>query len=275
GEYAGRFSKFPPLVCQFGKYKTSVNGEILLKQKIGSITSDYPLLVFGDVNGLRTGIVAGEGLFRWRMFEYKEYGSQAGFDELINKTVQYLSVKVKKEQLSVTSKTMYNENEVVTFKAEIYNEIYEPLYSEDVSIDVYNEEDKRFEYVFSPGQSSNIFKAGAFKEGQYRYVATTKIGNKTFTSRGQFSVSPIVVEQMRNVADVDLMYTLAHDNGGKMFFENELDQVVDAIKAREDIVTLSSLEYSFERIINQKWIYFLVLLLVGAEWMIRKRSGAY
>ncbi|NQY08543.1 MAG: hypothetical protein HRT71_03405 [Flavobacteriales bacterium] len=274
-ETESHLGAFPPLMCRFGTYKTSAQGNILLKQIIGTVASDYPLVVYGDVNGLRTGIFTGEGLFRWRMSEFHEYGTQAGFDELINKSVQYLSVKVKRERLRVTSKTVYSENEIVTFKGEVYNDSYEPVYTQDVSIDVYDSEDKKFEYVFSPNQVNNEFKVGAFNQGEYRFVATTQMGNNTYTSKGQFSVSPVMIEHMRNVADVNLMHTLASENGGELFFENQLNDLVKAIKARDDITAFSTLEHSFERIINQKWIYFLVLVLVGLEWLIRKRSGAY
>ncbi|NQY68044.1 MAG: hypothetical protein HRT72_10035 [Flavobacteriales bacterium] len=265
----------PPLACRFGTYKIGPHAQILFKQQIGSVASDYPLFVYGDLNGARSAVITGEGLFRWRMYEYKEYGNQNGFDELLNKTVQYLSVKVKRDRLRVTTKTSYDENEAVSFKVEMYNEIYEPVLGEDVQIDVYDAENNKYEYVFSPNEAGNILKAGVFDYGSYRFEASSKIGNSVYSSKGQFVVNPIVAEKMRNIADVKLMYNLALENGGEMFYESELEKVLDIINAREDIKSYSSLEYTFQRIINQKWIYFIILALLGAEWLIRKRSGAY
>ena len=55
----------------------------------------------------RQAVCAVEGLWKWRLYEYLKTNNQILFDELINKSVQFLSVKEDKRPLGLNMKNLF------------------------------------------------------------------------------------------------------------------------------------------------------------------------
>jgi len=267
--------QFPPLLCPFGDYKQKANVYVMLKQQIGSVVTNKPLLLFNESSERKIGILAGEGIWRWRLTDYQLKSNFNAFNEIILKTVQYLSTRENKSHFRVIGKNNFAENEPVTFDAEVYNDNYEMVNTPEVSISITNANKKSFPFTFSKTEKAYTLNAGFFPSGTYHYKAMTKLGDKMYSSEAEFSVSAIQVEQSETVADHQLMYALAKKNGGEMYYPNQLDQLTKALEARQDIKTVSYTHIKMQDLVNMKWFFFLLLLLISIEWFIRKRNGAY
>ena len=267
--------KFPPLITPFGNYKVSGASHALLNQRIGIVDTKEPLVLFNAAEQSKTGVIAGEGIWRWRMADYSENQNHDVFDELISKMVQYLSVKVDKSHFRVLTKNNYYENEAVEFDAELYNDSYELINEPEVSMTIINSDNKKFPYVFNKTTNAYHLNAGILPVGDYRYEARVKAGDKILTEKGEFSVSPLQVESINTVADHQLLYNLAQQHMGEMVYKNELNQLEEMLINREDIKPVSYTQQKLNEMINLKWVFFLILVLLSFEWFIRKRSGAY
>lgn len=209
------------------------------------------------------------------MADYSENQNHDVFDELINKIVQYLSVKVDKSHFRVLTKNNYYENEAVEFDAELYNDSYELINEPEVSMTIINSDNKKFPYVFNKTTNAYRLNAGILTVGDYRYEARVKTGDKILTEKGEFSVSSLQVESINTVADHQLLYNLAQQHMGEMVYKNELNQLEEMLINREDIKPVSYIQQKLNEMINLKWVFFLILVLLSFEWFIRKRSGAY
>ena len=91
----------PPLQVPYGKYETKPIFTTLLKQKIKKIETDYPLLGFYKRATTRHAILAGEGLWRWRMYNYAQKNNFTDFDHFIAQILQYLSSQEDKRKFRV------------------------------------------------------------------------------------------------------------------------------------------------------------------------------
>jgi hypothetical protein len=60
-----------------------------------------------------------------------------------------------------------------------------------------------------------------------------------------------------------------------MIYPADMDKLAEKLMAREDIKTISYTEKKLNDLINLKWIFFIILALISAEWFMRKRNGAY
>ena len=58
-----------------------------------------------------------------------------------------------------------------------------------------------------------------------------------------------------------------------MLQPTEINRLADLIKKNENIKTLVYEDKHYSDIIDVKWIFFLILLLLSAEWFLRKREG--
>ncbi len=267
--------QFPPLLSPFGKYTYNSDYYSLLTQQVGSVVTKDPLLVFSGSGSVRTGILCGEGLWRWKLDDFVRHGNFNVFNELVNKTVQNLVVKETRSRFRLIARTNYAENEPVTFDAEVYNNSYELIHEPDVRITITNQNSKNFPYVFSKTDRAYHLNAGYLPVGDYRYTATVNAGDQVLNAQGSFTVSALHAEQSETVADHQLLYTLAANSGGKMFYPHTLDSVFSELDQRDDLKSVSYSHYKMQDLVSLKWVFFLILGLLSMEWFLRKRSGAY
>lgn len=269
-------SRYPPVSSPYGSaFEISASGSPLLYRKIGTVTTQNPLMVFVNDDRQKSCIIAGEGLFRWRLYEYSMSKNTSGFDELVNKTVQYLAVKEDKSLFRVNASSQFFENEPVIMDAELYNESYELINEPDVKIDIKNSEDKTYPFTFSKTTHAYKLNAGILPVGEYEYSASVNHNGKAYRKSGMFTVKAIQVEAVNTVADHQLMYMLAANTGGEMVYPRQLDQLYDLITQKEEIVSKSYSQKQLRDLIHYKWIFFLLLVLLSIEWFMRKRQGVY
>ena len=69
-------SKFSPLQCPFGNYKINSSASVLFNQKIGLVETQQPLMLFTQSGERKTGVIYGEGIWRWRLQDYAEHNNQ-------------------------------------------------------------------------------------------------------------------------------------------------------------------------------------------------------
>lgn len=264
---------FPAVLCPF-KNNTTTNGvNILLSQKIGVVETEYPLLSFTEINGVKTAIFSGDGLWRWRMRDYADHNNHNLFNELISKTVQYLSVKADKSFFRVFTKKIINENEALDFTAEVYNQSYELVTEPDVTLVLKDNQNKTYNYTFNKKQTMYSLSAGQFSAGEYSYEAKVKYGDKLYTKSGIVIIKEVVSEKINTVANHQLLYQIAKQSGGKLFYRNQLDQLQKEITASESIKSITYSHKELTDLVNLKWLFFVILTFLSIEWFLRKYNG--
>lgn len=267
-------ASLPPLSAPFGNYSAAAAQSVLLRQKIGSIETSYPLLAFGEEDGRREAVLSGEGLWKWRLAEFQTQGNYHAFDELLGQSVQYLTAKNNKTRFRVyPAKNVFDDGEDILLNAELYNEALELVNTPDVNIDLKSKAGKTYSFVFTRNGQSYQLNAGALPTDEYTYSAKAKLGDKTFTATGQFVIKPLNAETRQSAADHHLLYTLAHQNGGAMLMPNQVDRLAELIRKNENIKTLVYDDKTYRDLIDEKWLFVLILTLLSAEWFLRKREG--
>jgi hypothetical protein len=267
--------KFPAVLTPFGTFTTSPAVTTFARQKIGSLKTDYPLWVFSQQGERKVSVFLGEGLYKWRLHDFADHGNHDIFNELIGKTIQFLSVREEKSFFRVTTKSNYLENEPVQFEAEVYNQSYELINSSVVTMDIIDEKGTRYPNTFSRTGKGYRLGDRMFAVGEYKYEARTKVGDKTYTHNGRFSVSPLLVEIANTTADHQVLYNLSKRHNGELFQPNNLEKLAQTLNAREDIKPVIYNTKKLVDIINLWWIFALLIALLSLEWFIRKRHGAY
>ncbi|HET8830379.1 MAG TPA: hypothetical protein VFM79_13615 [Pelobium sp.] len=270
-----RIANLPPLVAPFANYKLKSAAKILLKQQIGSVKTETPLLVFADDGTHKTAVLTGEGIWRWRMEDFEKHNNADAFKELISKSVQYLSAKEDRRKFRVQSnKNRYVENEKVGLSAELYNDAYELINEPEVNLELKATNGKKYSYVFSRAGDAYSLDMGILPTGEYDFMAKTKLGTKSYTANGSFLIEALNAELLESSANHQLLYSLSKTSGGAMVYPNEMMSLLDSIKMNEKVKTVSHQEKSYEPLINLKWIFALIVLLLSFEWFLRKRNGA-
>jgi hypothetical protein len=273
---AEELPKFNPMQSPFGIFSAKPAAQVILRKRIGKVDTDQPLLVVGETNGAKTGLFLGEGLWRWRFFDYLQHQNQAVFDEIMGKTVQYLALKEDKRKFRVTlSQTVFNENEPVQFGAELYNDNYELTNDPDVSLSVKNQDGREFTYTFNKSGKAYALNAGILPTGNYTYRASTTFNGQQLTFDGRFSVRPLQLELFETTANHAVLRQLASQYGGQVVYADQLASLAERIKTSQTIKPVAYQTTRTNPLINLKWIFALLAGLLAVEWFLRRYFGAY
>ncbi|MGZ3864212.1 MAG: hypothetical protein ACXVPN_13875 [Bacteroidia bacterium] len=272
-ELKNYIKEFSAVSCPLSTYKVANGASALLQQQIGQVKTDNPVLIFSDENGQKSALFCGDGMWRWRLHDYADHDNSNLFDELVQKTVQYLSVKADKSFFKVFTKKIINENDAVEFDAEAFNPSYELINEPEVSMVITNAGKKQFTYTFSKTNNSYHLNAGNFPPGDYSYEARVKIGNEIYVQKGQITVRPLLAEYTNTTADFALLFNISKKTGGQMFYPKQTGELQKKLMDNENIKTLVHEQKQVNDFINIKVIFFILLVFLSLEWFVRKYNG--
>ncbi len=269
-----RIPNFAPLLAPFGSYGLKGPGLVMLTQQIGRVPTENPLLLFADEPQRKVGVLAGEGIWKWRLEDFQENGNHDAVEELINKTVQYLSAKDDKRKFRVyPARNSFDENERIVLNGELYNDSYELVNTPDVNIELKNKDGGAYTFLFSRSTNAYVLDAGVLPSGEYTFAANTRLGKKTYTSSGQFVISQQQAEFQQTTANHQLLFDLAQQSAGKMVYPAGISTLPDLIKANEQVKTITYDDRRYEDLIDLKIVFFVIMALLTLEWFGRKRTG--
>jgi hypothetical protein len=266
---------FPPLNTIFARYSLSGSAEVLFNQRIAGIESEDPLWLLYEGENKRTGVISGTGLWKWNIRTWLGTGDHELFYQLVNKSVQYLSMKEDKRRFRINAEPRTPENVPVSLTAELHNQSYEAFNEPDVFLEVFDEEGNRYEYLFNRTGNAYVLEIGGLGVGSYTFRASTEVGNESFTDEGGFAIVPVIAEQTSLQASHDILQELASSKGGRMIYASEMAELPGMLAERSDIKPLMHAERRYLEFIDIVWILGAILLLMSAEWFLRKWGGSY
>lgn len=266
---------YSPVQTPFASYKTSVAANIFLYQKVSGVDTKYPLVVFNEQNGTRTGVITGTGLWSWKIYNFMHAENHDAFNELVDKTVLYLAAKGDKSRFRVQHEGVFAENAPVEFSAELYNESYELINEPDIKMVLKGGGDTTYEAQFSKQNNSYYLNMGELPLGNYTWTATTQVGKQRLEKSGRFAVQAVMLETANLVADHDLLKSMAKVTGGQYFDKEHIADVAKAIQKNDNIKPIASYQKKYAMMLNSPWYLAAIVLLLGIEWFLRKWNGGY
>ncbi|NNK89630.1 MAG: hypothetical protein HKO89_03405 [Saprospiraceae bacterium] len=274
--FKGNISTFVPLKSLFGNYLITPTSTTLLNQKIGNVETNYPLISYSDFNNHKQAVIAGEGLWKWRLMEYAEFENHDISSELLIKSIQYLTSKEDKRPFRVyTNKKSYKENESISFDAQLYNASFESVNDPEAYLVITDQEGKNYDFTFSKSNNYYVLDAGRFPEGNYNYTATTNYNGKKLSASGKFNIQSVLKEKFDLTAKHDMLYQLSRKFNGEVVYPAEFSKLESLIRNDESIKPILYQKTETESLLNLKWLLGLFILLLSIEWFFRRYFGSY
>lgn len=268
------FNSFPPASVPFAKHQLQVSSTPLLFQKVGNVITNKALLYVDAQEDRKTAVMIGEGLWRWRLHEFSRTENTEAFDEVFGKLFQYLSTTDDRRKFrSYPIQQQFSDTEQVVFETQVYNDIFEPIFGNTVEIDLTDEAGKRTSYRYTTNAGNTRYSIGNLPDGVYRYKASTTLKEKEEVS-GEFLVVKQQIELQNLTADFNLLRKLSAKTGGSFYEQQNFESLKNSLLQKEAIASIHS-EEKYDTLINLKWIFFLLLLLISTEWFLRKYLGGY
>jgi hypothetical protein len=259
--------KMPPLAVPAGLIQAKPGAQILCTQK-GNANIPLWLLSQGSKP---TALLLGEGIWRWRLMEYRQNKNHNVVDELIRQTAAFLAANVNEKPFTVSlPKYSWSDREPINFNAYLLNESNEQINTPDAQIVLTDNNGKAQSYSFEKMGNAYRLNIGLRAEGTYHFVAKTNFNGKEFPTNGSFVVQTQPLEMMETGADYPLLHAVATKYGGALVPASAVSSLYDSIKKNPTIKPLIQTLTTSIPLIDWKWYFLIILLLAVAEWLLRK-----
>ena len=266
------FNQFPPLKDKFGEVTISKEHQTLLYQQINGIKSNQPLLVTFDENSHKSGILFGEGIWKWRSTSFLSENSFYNFDQFIGDLVQYLASNKKRIRLDSNIETEYSTNTSINISAFYRDKNYKFDTRASLEINVTNINTKKtLTYPFRLTNDSYQTIIENLNSGTYTYKIV--VLDQPLNIKGQFTIKKEQIEQQFTNANFNKLLKIADRTGGEVYFKNEVTKLKKALLNSKSFYPTQKKMIVAKQLIDWKWILILIISSFTLEWFWRKYLG--
>ena len=269
------FKSAPPLVAPFGNTESSNTMQNMAFQSIKNIPTPKSMFLFGTVNGRKIGYILGDGLWKWRLYDYQTNGNHGAFDELIQKAVTYLALRENEDNFTIYHPAVYQETDDIELTAELYNDSYELVNTPDVTIKILDDSLRELKFQFDRSYDYYKLNAGNLHPGDYTFEAETTLGKQHFVEKGSFSIQNNDIENQNKQANFGTLYQLSQQTGGYFCSSEKFGTLLDSLNNNPQLKVKQYKQTIQSEWINMKLLFVLIIVLLSAEWFFRKYWGNY
>lgn len=233
------------------------------------------LLTAQPAGGTRVAAVLGQGLWRWQMLSQDAAETKdRRYYNLWESLVEWLMSGEKGAEMVLRPRRgVFHRGEKVILEGEIRTDSAQSKKAAPLTLIVWREEEggardtvaRREVVSASPGGLLRI-ELGLLQPGIYGYQGTVSSGYQKRKSSGSFAVEKFSPEMAQIQPDTSILGSLVRVTGGKIS-QDYLAAARLAPGNKQETVALSS------RLAYNSRIYFLLIFLLAAEWILRRKKA--
>ncbi|GAA4374175.1 VWA domain-containing protein [Hymenobacter koreensis] len=270
-----RLGEYPPTAVSVNDARLGGGGEVILYQQAGRSRTTKPLLVVSGTAGQRQATLLTDGSWQWRLQEAATHDDRADtYDRLFTRLLQLLTQDSRRKRLDVyPTQDAFSTQDDVTFGAETYNAVFERVYGQQISLTLTDEQNRPRSFSFTNRQDGGVLHLGQLPGGLYRYTARATVAGQPQEDRGEVLVQDQQLEATASRADHNTLFQLAQRTSGQLYYPQQLQQLEQRLLQAKFKPVLHTQEEE-KNLIDEWWLFALIMALATAEWVIRRYSGS-
>ncbi len=274
GDEIGVWNNLPPVYKTRTIYRPKPESSILVNAKLQTMPSNEPIVLTRNINRFKSMAITGYGIWRWRLLTQYDNNSEKFLPLFLSNSVRWLTTKEDDKKVRVvTTKDIYSTVDIVEFTGQVYDEQYRPQNNAELKLRIFSEDEKTELTLNSVGNGRYEGQISGMKSGDYSFDATAMIDGKSAgEDNGKFAVGKINSEYFDTRINRELLEQIAYKTKAEYVGIENLGRLNSLLETQ----TFSAIEYSSVteiEIWNWEIIAAIIILLLGVEWFIRKRSG--
>lgn len=219
----------------------------------------------------RVGSVLVADLWRWGM---QDADARKDMERAWRQLMRWLVVDVA-DSITFTAETTPADRERVKLAVRVRDRAFKPHGDAIVKIEVTQPDGKKSQIFAEPSlKEAGLFEAEFFSanSGNYRATATVEDAEKRTplgTKATGWAYGPQAEEFSRLEPDKAFLQRIASETGGQMLALDEITRLPDLLKnirVPVEITLATPLWHS-------PWVFAVLLMLLGAEWFLRRKGG--
>ncbi|PRX55054.1 hypothetical protein [Flagellimonas meridianipacifica] len=265
-------SDYPPLISNLGDLDISATHQNILFQRIKGVDLDIPLMTTINSEGKKEAVLFGENIWRWRAKSYLDNNGFGIFDDFIGKLLLFLNSDGKRSRLELDYKTVFEGTDAARIKATYFDKSYNLDPNGNVQIEI---RDQNSDYR---RQAPMLFKGSFFEydlenlnAGTYEF--TVRENKENIFKSGTFRIVEFQQEDQLFSADYRKMQRLSEKTDGKLYFPNQLDNLIEDLLSSEQTLPLQKSKQNVVSLIDYRALLGLIAFCLAMEWFLRKYNG--
>ncbi|MFN8178120.1 MAG: vWA domain-containing protein [bacterium] len=274
---AARWEELPPLgaVPVFGEPKPDAH--VLVRGLVDGVPHDELVLVATRAEGRgRVLMIAGGPYWKWDLYLWGTGRSGDVLRRFLSRSVRWLVAREDFRPVMIRpSKNLFDGAEKVVVEGQVWDDDYRPVPGADVRANLRGplgttDEKSRDISLVELGGGRYRGELPGLPPGDYRIEGQAKHeGADLGTDQSEMTVAPYRMELEDPAPDFDLLRDVARESGGRFLPLEEVGKLPDLLDLKP-VIDRTVREMPF---LESPLLYFLLLVLLGAEWALRRRRG--
>ncbi len=270
------WSVFPPVQVSDSRWTVAPDADVLAVPEIRGIRLDDPVLVVRRRSGARSAAILATGAWRWSNLPEDLDRIADSWPSTVERLVQWLVAPEDDRPVRVRPvSTAFEGGSPIEFTGQLYDEALVPVPDGVIELDVTTPDGRTLPYTLGPeGGGRYAGSLGVLPEGTYTYAARGVRGEAELgRDAGSFSVESLSIEFMDPGSDPLLLRQMALRSGGVALDGSGAPSLADSLAERGLLRPSIRTIESSSRLWQRFPFLALVLVLLTAEWFLRKRRG--
>ncbi len=265
------FNSCPPLKFPLANIQFANESKVLAYQQVDEMKTENPLICFSKKGDVKNAWIFGEGFWKWKMYDYRQNETFEHFSSLLDKMVQYVSVKKDKRRLRVKMPKKIIGHAPVMMSASYYNESFELDNSPDISLTLIDQDGKTYYFQFNKDEEMYSMQFSGLAPGRYEY-SVDLIDNDEFSQNGTLLIIKNDIELMVTKSNFSKLNELSDLSDGRFYFlEDWSEMESDLMNLKSPKIKHTQQEKTPLRELSG--ILYLLIGLLSIEWFLRKYNG--
>lgn len=269
------WDRLPPIFRKQATYRAKTEATILGVARILNVVTNEPLLLMRSVNRQKSFAVLGYGLWRWRLMTQGTAETEKLLPVFLANSIRWLTTRDDSKPVRVTStKDLYTQGEQVEFTGQVYDASANPVDDAQLKVTVQREAQEFETTLRSIGSGRYEGTIDGLPAGDYTVRSIgIRDGVSLGEDRGRFAMGELNLEFQDTKMNVSLLRQLAFRTGGKYYAPMELASFAGDIAANPSLTSREVQSTTELELWNWQYMLATIILVLAAEWFIRKRSG--
>ncbi len=273
GPLPASWSDLPPTQGSVGNV-TAKPSAVTVASFANELTPDLPggpAIVLSELSRRRSVAITVFDTYRWALGMAKNAQAVNFQREFLSRLTAWLLAPSEEKQFTLsTDKKVYSTGEVVRMEGQVYGADLTPVNDAAVLVEV--KQGERSEVVSLRGKGNGLYEAqlNAWGSGDYTFAGSAVLRNDTLgKDNGSFVVESFNLEWLDSRARWDILQGISRNSGGLFVTADRPDSLFQRLALPAKVV-----ENSREiPLWNKPLFLWLLIGLLGLEWLLRKRSG--
>ena len=231
----------------------------------------FPLIAIQSSGKRKSAVIFAYGIWRWDLMMWGIGETNESYRRFFRNAIRWLTTEDDSKLVRiVANKEIYRSGEQVKFTAQVYFEDYQPADGSDVAIQVKGAKETRELTLENIGGGRYDGTLQVLEGGDYEFSGTAhQQGRILGRDAGKFTVEEFSLEYQNTRMNEDLLKRIASESSGEFYASDNFSGLAEKLIFPDKYITIKN-EWE---IWNRIPMLITCILLLSAEWLIRKRKG--